>query len=148
MMIAHFSDKPVSAAVPSPFGPRCSGQSPSATRRGPCAATEIQRHKTTATGSHEFFSIATSSRRNRDSRKQLMHPPSAQVARRSVYTKAPEPLRPRDGAAEMTQSTPTVFAPTQNWQMQHRSPRESDDRRHSVSRRGSGRTEMFEVFGV
>src|SRR3989442_7578865 len=101
MMIAHFSDKPVSADVPSPFGPRCSGQSPSATRRGPCAATERQRHETTATGSHEFFSIATSSRRNRDSRKQLMHPPSAQVARRSVYTKAPEPLRPRDGAAEM-----------------------------------------------
>src|ERR1700683_1149575 len=61
-LIAHFSGKPVSADVPSPFGPPCPGQSPRATRRGPCAHTETQRHKTTAARSHEFFSIITSSR--------------------------------------------------------------------------------------
>ena len=37
---AHLSISPVSREMPSRFGPRISGQSPTATRRGACAESE------------------------------------------------------------------------------------------------------------
>ena len=47
---AHFSISPVSREIPSRFGPRTSGQSPSATRRGACADTDAAE---AATADHE-----------------------------------------------------------------------------------------------
>src|SRR5262249_21898656 len=49
---AHLSMSPVSREMPSRFGPRISGQSPIAMRRGPCAPSVTQR-RTAVAASHE-----------------------------------------------------------------------------------------------
>jgi hypothetical protein len=52
---AQVLTNPVSADVPSRFGPRASGQSPSAIRRGPCADPLMAAAATAAATSHVLF---------------------------------------------------------------------------------------------
>src|SRR5262245_55227463 len=61
---AHLSMRPVSREMPSRLGPRISGQSPTATRRGPSAVTEIDAASSAAAATQDFiFGMATNIRR-------------------------------------------------------------------------------------
>jgi len=54
---AHFSMSPVSREMPSRFGPRISGQSPSATRRGACADMDALIPSASSAGTMHFLSM-------------------------------------------------------------------------------------------
>ena len=57
---SHESGRPVSEEMPSRLGPRASGQSPRATRRGACAQAGAARLSETAMTAAKYFSIGFS----------------------------------------------------------------------------------------